>query len=68
MEVKKFVTLFSVTDVDNKTFTVELFSDDAEEAYFKEKAKGKLFSSNDKIIDVSVLGTFRKVELKVIGE
>lgn len=68
MDKKDYVTLFSVTDVDGKTFTVELFSSNAEEAFFKEMAKDKLFAANNKIKNVSLVGTFKSVTLKVIGE
>ena len=63
-----YVTIFRVTDVDNKSVTVELFSKHAEDAYLKEMAKDKLFESNDKIQNVELIGSYKKVELKVVGE
>lgn len=67
-EATAYVTLLRLTDKDNKSFTVELYSKDAEEAYLKEKAKDKLFAEKEEVKSVDLIGTFKRVELKVIGE
>lgn len=65
----QYVTLVDATTVtDNKKFTVELYSTNAEEAYFKEKTFKKLFDTRTDIKNPELVGTFKRVTLKVIGE
>lgn len=71
-----FVTLLQVTatkDENNlafKTphvFTVELYSETAEQAYFKERGYQKLFEGKN-VDKVELIGTYKKINLKVVGE
>ena len=65
----QYVTLVNAyTVADNKKFTVELYSKNAEEAYFKEKTFEKLFETRTDIQNPELVGTFKRVTLKVIGE
>ena len=65
----QYVTLVDATTVtDNQKFTVELYSNSAEEAYFKEKTFTKLFDTRTDIKNPELVGTFKRVTLKVIGE
>ena len=77
MEVKRrtfmgnegsYITVVGLTSKDDKKFTVELFSDTAEDAYVKEMAVGKIFGEREDIKAIELIGTYKRVTLKVIGE
>lgn len=63
-----FVTLVKLTDKNSKSFTMELFSRTAEEAYLKEKTVNSLVKVKEDIEKAELIGTYRRVELKVIGD
>lgn len=64
----KFVTLFKMIPKEGKPFTVELYSLTAEEAYVKERTIDKLVETQSNIERAELIGTFRKVALKIVGE
>lgn len=63
-----FVTLVKLTDKNSKSFTMELFSRTAEEAYLKEKTVNSLVKVKEDIEKAELIGTYKRVELKVIGD
>lgn len=64
----RFVTLVRMVTTDNKPFTIELFSETAEQAYFKERTIDKIVEEQSNVDHGEIIGTYRRVELKVIGE
>lgn len=68
MELQYVTLVNAYTVADDKKFTVELYSTNAEEAYFKEKTFKKLFETRTDVKDPELVGTFKRVTLKVIGE
>ena len=66
--VMHYVTLVELISTDDKKFTVELFSPSAEQAFFKEHALDRLFGERDDIKSTRLIGTFKRVNLRVIGE
>lgn len=64
----KFVTLFKMFPKEGKPFTVELYSVTAEEAYIKERTINKLVETQGNVDHAELLGTFKRVNLKVVGE
>ena len=68
VEELKFVTLIRMHAEGDKSFTVELYSKSAEEAYVKEKTIDKLVETQSNIKKAELIGTFKRVTLKVIGE
>ena len=63
-----YVTLVMLTSTDDKKFTVELYSPSAEEAFIKELALGKLFGEREDVKEIQLVGTYKRVDLKVVGE
>ena len=64
----KFVTLIRMYADDNKNFTVEMYSKTAEEAYVKERTIDKVVEKQSNIKRAELIGTFRRVALKIVGE
>ena len=67
-EELKFVTLVRMHSTDDKSFTIELYSKTAEEAYVKERTIDKLVETQSNIKRGELIGTYRRVALKVVGE
>ena len=63
-----YVTLVRVHTKDKKDFTVELYSRNAEQAFFKEKGLDKLFAEQENVENVVLLGTYRRVGLEIVGK
>lgn len=64
----RFVTLVRMITKDNKPFTIELYSETAEQAYLKERTIDKIVEQQSNVERGEVIGTFKRVELKVVGE
>lgn len=65
---KQFVTILQITKKDGQSFTAEVYSDSAEQAYIKEKTYKTLVGTSEDYDAIELIGTYKKVSLKVIGE
>ena len=64
----RLVTLVRMITKDNKPFTIELYSETAEQAYLKERTIDSIVEKQANVERGEIIGTYRRVDLKVVGE